>query len=77
MYQMFCVSVSAPMQWQHVFSLIFNREDKCDRFEYNCLSEKLMIGQQWEEKKKTNHPHEEKSVKGDTSKQEMHLEDGK
>lgn len=28
-------------------------------------------------KKKTNHPHEEKSVKGDTSKQEMHLEDGK
>lgn len=27
--------------------------------------------------KKTHHPHKEKSVKGDTIKQEMHLEDGK
>lgn len=35
------------------------------------------MGQQWGKKKRLTTPHKEKSVKGDTIKQEMHLEDGK
>lgn len=60
------------------FSLIFNREGDKNvmNFEYNCLSKKLMMGTAMG-KKRLTHPYKEKECKGDTIKQEMHLEDGK